>query len=64
MSGRPSAAGASPRSPAAAQAFGQPRQAIDLRLDVAGAGAAVAGQFLTRPALGGLTQPRLGEAGE
>ena len=46
------------------QAFRQPRQRADLRLDVGGAAAAVARQVLRRPPFGGLAQPLLGDAGE
>jgi hypothetical protein len=49
---------------AGTQAFGQPRQRVDLLADVGNSVATVAGQLLDRPPLGGLPQPRLADTGE
>jgi hypothetical protein len=49
---------------AAPQGVGQQRERVDLLPDIGGAGAAVAGQLLCRPPLGGPPQPRLGDPGE
>ena len=48
----------------AAEMLDAQRQRVDLLLDVGGAAAAVARQFLARPPFGGVAQPRLGDPGE
>ena len=59
MSLRPNRSGGQPVIVAGAQAFRQPGQRVDLLPDLGGAAAAVPGQFLTGPRLGGPGQPRL-----
>ena len=64
MSPRPSTAGSSPRSGLRPQVLRQQPDALIFASDAGGAAAAVPGQLLGRPPLGGRGQPRLGDPGE